>query len=185
MRGNIGCDRGHMSETYYIDGYNLLHHVPHWKELAEHNLEEARKALVDEVSKWCTATDHTAKVIFDGAGLRTETSAQPSPASGVEVLYASRHTTADAIIERDVYDTANRDSIVVVSADRGILDLCRGMGAMSMRPEYFLRAMTEASTGLSANLRRHQSRGNLGSVEDLLGAADKEDLHKLRRRLDK
>ncbi|MDK1020478.1 MAG: NYN domain-containing protein [Candidatus Hydrogenedentes bacterium] len=174
-----------MSETYYIDGYNLLHHVSHWKELAEHNLEEARKALVDDVSKWCSATDHTAKVIFDGSGLRTETSALPSPAWGVEVLYASRHTSADAIIERGVYDAADRESIVVVSADRGILDLCRGMGAMSMRPEYFLRAMAEASAGLSANLLRRQSRGNLGSVEDGLGAAEKEGLHKLRRRLDK
>lgn len=174
-----------MSDTYFIDGYNLLHHVTHWKELAEHNLEEARRALVDEVSKWCATTDHTAKIFFDGAGLRTGGSAQTPPAFGVEVLYTSRHTTADAIIERGVYEAPDRDSIVVVSADRGILDLCRGMGALSMRPEYFYRTMSETSAGLSANLLHRQSRGRLGNLEDVLGADEKEGLDRLRERLDK
>ncbi len=172
-----------MSETYYIDGYNLLHYVPRWKELAEHDLEEARKALVIEVSKWCAATDHTAKVIFDGAGARTEVSDQAGRVGGVEVLYTSRHTTADAIIERGVYGTPERGSIVVVSADRGILDLCRGMGAMSMRPEHFLRTMGETIEDTTARILSTRSAKKLGTVEDLLDEADREDLKKLRKGL--
>ncbi len=172
-----------MSETYYIDGYNLLHYVPHWKELAEHDLEEARKALVREVSNWCTATDHIAKIIFDGAGARTELSEQTDPVSGVEVHYTSRHMSADSLIERGVYASPERGSIVVVSADRGILDLCRGMGAMSMRPEYFVRTMSDTIGKTRARILSVRSTKKLGTVEDLLDEADREDLEKLREGL--
>ena len=168
-----------VSETYYIDGYNLLHYVPRWKELAECDLEEARRALVIEVGKWCAATDHTAKIIFDGTGARTEVSEQAGQVWGVEVLYTSRHTSADAIIERGVYDAPQRESIVVVSADRGILDLCRGMGAMSMRPEYFLRTMSDTIGETMARILNARSTKKLGTVEDLLDEADREDLKKL------
>ena len=173
-----------VSETYYIDGYNLLHYVPRWTELAGHDLEEARRALVIEVSKWCAATDHIAKIIFDGTGARTEVSEQAGQAWGVEVLYTSRHTSADAIIERGVYDAPERESIVVVSGDRGILDLCRGMGAMSMRPEYFLRTISGAIGDTSARILNARSAKKLGTVEDLLDEADREDLIKLRKGLE-
>ncbi len=173
-----------VSETYYIDGYNLLHFAPRWKELADHDLEEARRALVIEVSKWCAGTDHTAKIIFDGAGARTEVSEQAGQVWGVEVLYTSRHTSADAIIERGVYDAPARESIVVVSADRGILDLCRGMGAMSMRPEYFLRSMNDTIGDTSARILNARSSKKMGTVEDLIDEADRENLKKLRKGLE-
>ena len=172
-----------MSETYYIDGYNLLHYVPRWKELAEHDLEEARKALVNEVSNWCAATDHTVKIIFDGAGSRTELAEEAGRVRGVEVLYTSRHTSADALIERGVYGTLEKGSVVVVSADRGILDLCRGMGAMSMRPEYFLRTMSDTIGETRARILNARSTKKLGTVEDLLDEEDREDLIKLRKGL--
>ena len=173
-----------VSETYYIDGYNLLHYDPNWKELAEHDLEEARRALINDVSKWCASTDHTAKIIFDGAGARTEVSAQAGQLWGVEVLYTSRHTSADALIERGVYDAPEKELIVVVSADRGILDLCRGMGAMSMRPEYFLRTMSEAIRDTTARILNARSGKKLGTVEDLLDEVEREDLKKLRKGLE-
>ena len=172
-----------MSEIYYIDGYNLLHYVPQWKDLAEHDLEGARDALVVAVSKWCAATSHTAKIVFDGAGRRTEATDHMGASGGVEVLYTSRQKTADSIIERGVYEAQHRASIIVVSADRGILDLCLGMGALSMKPDNFVATMNEAASGLSEKIAGAQFRGSLGTVEDALNEEEKAELDRLRGRL--
>lgn len=172
-----------MSETYYIDGYNLLHYVPQWKDLARQDLEGARDALIIAVSKWCAATNHSAKIVFDGAGRRTETTEHAGASGEVEVLYTSRQKTADSIIERGVYETQHKASVIVVSADRGILDLCLGMGALSMRPENFVATMNEAATGLSEKIASGQLRGSLGTLGDTLNDDEKAELDRLRGRL--
>ena len=172
-----------MSEIYFVDGYNLLHFASEWKDLARDDLEAAREALVDAIGKWCDASGGRAKIVFDGRGRRTEASELAEHLPHVEVLYSSRHLSADAIIERAVYEAPERDRVVVVSADRGILDLCRGMGAMSMRPEYFLESLNEATGKLSARIRQNEGLGSLGSIEEHLDKEQREKLEKFRRDL--
>lgn len=174
-----------MAEIYYIDGYNLLHFSPRWKESAEADLETGRDALVNAVSAWSAATGSQAKIIFDGTGRRTETSGQDVHGADVEVLYSSRRTSADALIERGVYGVSKRDSVIVVSADRGILDLCRGMGALTMNPAAFLRTLDEVSDRISSRLELHRSRGGLGALEDHLDESESDHLKDLRNKLEK
>lgn len=172
-----------MSELYFVDGYNLLHFSAEWKDLARDDLETAREKLVDAVGKWCDGSGHRAKIVFDGRGRRTDTSVLAAHLTRVDVIYSSRHHSADSIIERCVYEEPDRDRVVVVTADRGILDLCSGMGAMTMRPEYFLEMTRDAAGTLTKRLQQRERHGDLGAIEDQLDEEQREKLDEFRREL--
>jgi len=169
-----------MSETYFIDGYNLLHFSPEWKALADDDLEAAREALVDFVARWCDASGHTARIFFDGRARQTSTAQLAAHLSRVEVVFSSHHKSADSIIERGVYDAKDRESIMVVSADRGILDLCRGMGAMTMRPDFFLDSAKGGVDTFSHRLRQRKRDGKFGSIEEHLDEDQRKHIDELR-----
>ena len=173
-----------MATLYYIDGYNVVHHAPGLVELARHDLERAREMLVDHVAHFCSLTGERARVVFDGLGRRPQP-ARPASAPGVEVIYAPAHSSADAYIERAVYKTADRREIVVVTADRGIRDLCMGLGALVMSPEAFLNAARQDETMQMARRRLSGDGDVIGRVEDRMAEDERARMQALRDRLDK
>jgi predicted RNA-binding protein with PIN domain len=127
-----------MATRYVVDGYNVLHCSSLLRPVARQDFERARAMLVDKVAMLCVNTGRRAMVVFDGRGRRAESAPAGHSAPGVEIVYAPGHLTADAVIERHVYQTPNRLDVVVVSNDRGMRDLCRGMGALVMEADNFL-----------------------------------------------
>lgn len=133
-----------MPSLYLVDGYNVLHCSASLRPVARHDFERARAMLVDTVAMLCVNTGKRAVIVFDGRGKRAESAPAGPAAPGVEVLYAPGHLTADAVIERRVYGASNRLDIAVVSNDRGMRDLCRGMGALVMEADNFLAEARDA-----------------------------------------
>lgn len=173
-----------MATLYYIDGYNVVHHAPALVALARHDLERARETLVDHVAHFCSLTGERARVVFDGQGRQSQPM-RPLTAPGVEVIFAPAHKSADAYIERAVYKTADRREIIVVTADRGIRDLCMGLGALVMSPEAFLNAARQNDTLQSAQ-RRVSGNGDLiGRIEDRVEEPVRARLKALRDKLEK
>lgn len=133
-----------MATTFYIDGYNVIHRSKTLRPLAERDFEGAREALIDRVAEICTALGRNAIVVFDGRGRhQPEKAHHGRHVPGLEVLYAPASTTADAVIERCVYQASNKLDLVVVSGDRGLRDLCRNMGALVMDADNFLATSKE------------------------------------------
>lgn len=172
-----------MSSIYLIDAYNVMYQCPRLKPLARRDFEAARDALVDRVSRYCGTTGDPAKVIFDGRGQKPELHTPYRGAPGLEVIYSPGHLTADAIIEREVYAARNRREIVVVSGDRGIRDLCRGLGSLVMSPDHFLEMIDEVLTRSSTQLRTTYERYSANLLEDRLPDHARDKLTKLRKRL--
>lgn len=173
-----------MPVTYYIDGYNVMHHSSILRPLAAQDFESARDALVDKVAAFCVSSGCPAKIVFDGRGRRTETGPQLPGVPGLEILYSHGKQTADALIERIVYSAPDRRSIVVVSADRGIRDFCRGLNALVMDPENFLggaREMVADNRSLLGNLQRPDT---IQRVENRLDQNSFERLKKIRDSLE-
>ncbi len=54
-----------MPSTYYIDGYNVIHHSSMLRPLADQDFEAAREAFIEKVGRFCVATGNEAKIIFD------------------------------------------------------------------------------------------------------------------------
>lgn len=173
-----------MPYTYFIDGYNVLHRSSLLEPLMARDFEAARDALVEEISRFCAATGERATLVFDGRGRRPAKEEPLRGAPGFNVLYASKQHSADTLIERAVYTAKDRKSIIVVSGDRGIRDLCTGLGAMVMGPDNFLAVARGAADDISSTVATtYQARGD-NSVEDRLSAAALEHLRGLKQRLE-
>ena len=174
-----------MPNTYYIDGYNVIHHSTLLRPLAQQDFEAARDALIEKVARFCVATGNHAKIVFDGRG-RAAAPLTPLPgAPDLEVLYSPGHQSADALIERVVYAATNRRAIIVVSADRGIRDLCRNLNALVMEPDNFLASVREADGNTRSTLEFLERGDTLRRVENRLDERDLDQLRKLKEKLDR
>jgi predicted RNA-binding protein with PIN domain len=100
----------------------------------------------------------------------------------VEVVYSPGHQSADTVIERFVHQSSKRGDIIVVTGDRGIRDLCRGLGALVMAPESFLKQVDERIDQARASLRRQAERHTGNPVEERLTGRS---LTRLRRHSDR
>lgn len=157
-----------MGLTYYIDGYNVIHHCARLKQLAQHHFEAARDELMERVARFCSATDHLGKIVFDGPDRNHALPELGAIAPRLEVAYSSRHKTADALIERWVYTAENRRNIVVVTADRGIRQLCQGLGALVMTPEHFLTEVRDVLSHAQTELHLAHHAQRRYTLEDRL-----------------
>ncbi len=173
-----------MQSVYYIDGYNVLHHSSLLRPLAEQDFEAARGALIEKVGRFCSATGNQAKIVFDGRGRRAEPIPQLKLFPGLEVVYSPGHQSADALIERTVYGATNRRSIIVVSGDRGIRNLCRGLNALVMDPDNFLSSVRASDADTRAVIEKNQRPDNLRWMESRLGGASLDALRKLKTDLE-
>lgn len=167
-----------MADTYYIDGYNVIHHSSLLRPLLRHSFENARDALIDKAARFAVATGLQVKVVFDGRGRKAESAAPVVTAPGLEVIYSPGHLTADALIERIVYNSPERRSVIVVSADRGIRTLCHTFNALVMDPDNFLASVREKDSLTQSIIQNMQRPDNHGRIEERL---DEETLEKLRR----
>ncbi len=174
-----------MPALYLIDGYNVIHHCPQLQRLTHSDFEASRDTLVERVSRFCTTTSEPVKIVFDGRGRTEQSQVQGRTAPGLEVVYSPGHLTADAVIERHVYAASNRREIVVVTGDRGIRDLCRGLGSLVMSPEHFLTIVDEALTRSTAQLRTTYERFSTNPLEDRLQDSGREHLKRIKDSFEK
>jgi len=123
-----------MAEHYLVDGYNVLHSSSVLRPLALRDFEAARESLIEKLVRFCSAANRAVTVVFDGRNADGTRRAQGETRSvpGLVIQYAPSQLSADTMIERIVYTTRQRLDCVVVSSDRGLRDLCRGMGALTM-----------------------------------------------------
>ena len=172
-----------MAYTYYIDAYNLLYHSDTLRSLLAHDFEAARDAFIDKIARFCGVTGEVAKVVFDGRGRRADSAPPPCGTAKVEVVYAPAHQSADAFIERAVFQSPHRRQIIVVSGDRGIRDLCLGMGSLAMKPGDFLATVQDASNQVSDAARQTVTQRTMGGIESRLDDAALAKLQALRDKL--
>lgn len=170
-----------MKHVYFIDGYNVLFHSASMAAHADEDIEGARDALVERVVRFCGATGDEARIVFDGRGKQIESQ---KAFGGVEVVYSAGKGSADAVIERAIYGLRDRTAGVVVTADRGIRDLCGGMGAVLVRPGAFMAMLTELGEDVAAKLSRKSDGRSMGVLEDRLSESALQRLCDLKDELD-
>ncbi|NIA15661.1 MAG: hypothetical protein GWP08_16480 [Nitrospiraceae bacterium] len=166
-----------MATLYYIDGYNVIHFSSVLKPIAMRDFEAAREALIEKVATFCAATGHKAKIIFDGRGHRTP-AVQPMPGvPGLKVIYSHGEKSADAIIERTIYKSADRRNIIVVSGDRGIRSFCQSLGALVMEPDNFIASVRSYAADARASMSQMKRPDTQNRLENRM---DEDTLSKLR-----
>lgn len=172
-----------MSELHLVDGYNVLHKCRWLTGLLRQDLETAREALIDRLAHYCSQTGTRVTIVFDGRGPQVaQHVAHNRGVASLEVLYSPAQLTADAVIERMVYETPRKMDVVVVTNDRGVRDLCRGMGALVMDAQHFLNSIQESRRETSETLERTR-QPTPHHLQDRLDSDSMDVLKKLRDKL--
>lgn len=172
-----------MSEIHLVDGYNVIHQSQKLLHLIRQDMETAREAFIDKVAHFCVQTGKHVVVVFDGRGPQiVQKVAHNRSVPSLEVLYSPGHLTADAVIERMVYQSPRKMDVVVVTSDRGVRDLCRGMGALVMDAPNFLSSLDETRTAIRETVTNTRKPAP-SHLEERLDSASLERLAALRKKL--
>ena len=175
-----------MSNTYFIDGYNVMYQCNELRPIALRDLEEARETLIEKVAVFCVTTASRVSLVFDGRAKHLpEVAPNVHNAAGMEILYSPANVSADAVIERLIYRAPNRLETVVVSNDRGLRDLCRGMGALTMDANHFLRSINEVRRENMVTFLDRRRAATPAFLEDLLNDKNRAQLEAMKKRLQK
>lgn len=150
------------------------------------DFEAARETLVSDIARYCGITGKRAVIVFDGAGHGLDQSSPAKYDEFVIVKYSPKRLTADSVIERDVFmrrRESRENETVVVSADRGVREQCRAVGAIVMQPENFIIEMNETRQRAHEYVREHGSRVTRNYLEDRLDVNTRAQLMSLRDKL--
>lgn len=124
-----------------LDGYNVLHCIPRFKEfMAGSNIEEARHKLIEELSNYQGYSGTKITIVFDGHKT-TKTKNSLLQYRNLEIIFSKKKKTADSVVERLVYLSKDKQDICVVTSDRTFQLLVFGMRVQTMSVENFFKTI--------------------------------------------
>ncbi|WP_027964777.1 NYN domain-containing protein [Halalkalibacillus halophilus] len=99
-----------------VDGYNMIGDWPQLRKLRDHDLEKARKLLIDMLAEFQAYTGHRVMVVFDAYTVRdVERHFQDAK---VEVVFTKEKETADEKIEKLIKEIKNvKTKVYVATSD--------------------------------------------------------------------
>ncbi|HOV61890.1 MAG TPA: NYN domain-containing protein [Candidatus Hydrogenedentes bacterium] len=176
-----------MAEHYLVDGYNVIYKDPSLRKILFQDIRSAREHLISRLVDFSLMNRCEVTVVFDGRheALPSGSSVVSVQAPRLTITYTAERQSADAYIERYVQRYPLRSELVVVSNDRGIRDLCRGMGSLTVDSVYFLKTLQEQADRARERLEatRMEAARNRGRLEDALDEATREQLEAMKARL--
>ena len=119
-------------KTIIIDSNNLIHKIPHLKNLFKKDKEAAQMALVESI-KIVSGKGDRMIFIFDGFGKSEKQ----------DVIY-SKEITADELIRSKIENFTDCRKLKIVSSDNGITNLARVCGCEIQRSEDFWKESGKA-----------------------------------------
>ena len=119
-----------------IDGYNLIYSWDSLKEISEYSLEKARETLMNVLSDYVAFTKTDVILVFD-AYLVKDGTGSDFMHDGYRVVYTKQDQTADAYIERMMFDLGPDYSIKVVTGDKLVQFSAVSSGILRMTAREF------------------------------------------------
>ncbi len=168
-----------------VDGYNNIHAWPALHAtLRERGLEDARRQLVSQLSEYAAQTGVAVTVVFD-AHARPGAIPSTEQFDGVTVLFGSKRSTADHVIERAAYKASQRGEgadVVVATDDRLERDVVGAMGVATMGARALEAEVGRVAGSLGAETRRMRDDSRRRTrVEDGLDPEVRRRLERIRR----
>ena len=124
-----------------VDGHSIIFGWPELRKLHQRRPVLARDALVKQLRDYQDWSGDSVVVVFDGQGARPSSTAYPKD---VQIFYARRGQSADAIIERLACKYAMRFPITVATSDLLEMETVNACGAACISPDR-LRDLLEAA----------------------------------------
>ncbi len=149
-RSRVICSQRNM---VIIDGYNLIYADDHLKDTALFSLEKAREELMDLLSSYVAYTKTELVLVFD-AYLVKEGEGTEYAHDGYRVVYTKANQTADAYIEKMMYELGPDYSIRMVTSDRLLQFSAVQSGISRMTAKEFLEELTRIGNEITEFVRK-------------------------------
>jgi hypothetical protein len=105
-----------MKKFLIVDGYNVIHGDEELQKLSEIKLEEAREKLIHLLNSYAGFKDYEIILVFD-AYQQKNLSSREEKWGLIKVVYTDQNKTADAYIEKLVYELPKALEVKVVTSD--------------------------------------------------------------------
>jgi predicted RNA-binding protein with PIN domain len=115
-----------------VDGHSIIFAWPDLRKLHNRRSALAREALIKRLRDYQDWSGNNVVVVFDGTGPRVSSVADPYD---VQIFYARRDQSADAIIERLACKYGPRFPITVATSDLLEMETVNACGAACISPE--------------------------------------------------
>jgi predicted RNA-binding protein with PIN domain len=136
-----------------IDGYNLIYSWDTLKKTADFSLEKAREELMDVLSSYVAYTKTELMLVFD-AYLVKEGEGSEFDHDGYRIVYTKEDQTADAYIERVMYELGPDYSIRMVTGDKLLQFSAVHSGISRMTPQEFIDELTRVGNEITAFVKK-------------------------------
>ena len=123
-----------------IDGHSIIFAWPDLRKLHARRSFLAREELAKRLRHYQDWTGVHVAVVFDGSGARVTEQSDPHD---VQIFYARRGQSADAVIERLASKYAARFDITVATSDSMVKETVNASGAAFISPEGLRRMLQE------------------------------------------
>lgn len=126
-----------MKEEWLIDGYNLLYDL----QSRQKHAGVSRNSLCELLAEFASSKQSKVILVFDGVGPNEEWSSYRT--EWFEVFY-SQKISADAFIERSLFERRGQANLMVVTNDHAITNIAVGGGAHALKGSVFLESLRTA-----------------------------------------
>jgi predicted RNA-binding protein with PIN domain len=131
-----------MATKYLIvDGHSIIFAWPRLRRLQAERPSLARDALIKQLRNYQDWTGVHVAVVFDGSRCQPTVLAEPHD---VQIFYAARGQSADAIIERLASKYAKRFEINVATSDLLVKETVNASGAACVSPDRLAELLDSA-----------------------------------------
>ena len=124
-----------------VDGHSVIFAWPDLRKLHNRRPSLAREALIKRLRNFQDWTGERVVIVFDGQGARISRSAEPHD---VQIFFARRGQSADAVVERLACKYASRFEVTVATSDLLEMETVNACGAGCISPAD-LRELVETS----------------------------------------
>ena len=124
-----------------VDGHSVIFAWPELRKLHARRSVLARDALAKELRDYQDWTGVNVVIVFDGRGKHISEISDPHE---VQIFYARRGQTADAIIERLASKYATQFDVTVATSDLLERQTVTACGAISISPEELRERLSAA-----------------------------------------
>ena len=130
-RGKIQKTKKYDKSFLLIDGYNMIFAWESLKKIAEDNLEDARRELIERLSVYKVFKEDEIIVVFDAYKVKGN-KGEKEREKGLTVVYTKEAQTADAYIEKTVKELTKNYHVTVATSDALEQLIIFGSGAYRM-----------------------------------------------------
>ena len=136
-----------------VDGYNLIYSNDDLKKTSLFSLEKAREELMDMLSNYVSYTKTELLLVFD-AYLVKDSEGKEFIRDGYKVIFTRADQTADAYIEKIMYELGPDYSIRMVTDDKLLQFSAVHSGISRMTSKEFLEELTRIGNEITEFIRK-------------------------------